>query len=180
MFVLQDLVRLPIQDALQIWRYPERAAFHCPVDTLLVMGAAQYDGDPSPVFQRRLDRAAELYLSGCSDRVVVAGGSQQGDRFSEGEAGVRYLRRGGIPGEALVAETESRTSYQNIRNSLPLIGGERLLIVTDDMHAYRSRWLARHFGFDAEVATVPASGNRLLYGGRELLSLLAYQSGYLR
>lgn len=180
MFLLQDLVRLPVQDALQIWRYPESVTFRCPVDAILVMGAAQYDGEPSPVFRRRLDRAAELYAAGCARQLIVTGGSQRGDRFSEGQAGLRYLREAGVPDAVLVAETRSRTSYQNIRNSLPLLDGDELLIVTDDMHAYRSRWLARYFGLDAEVATVATSGNRLMYGARELLSLLAYQSGYMR
>ena len=179
MFVLQDLVRLPLQDALQIWRYPQHATYRCPVDALLVMGAAQYDGKPSPVFQRRLDHAAELYFQDCSQQVVVTGGSLEGDRFSEGEAGVRYLLEAGVPREVLVAETESRDSFENIRNSLPLLDGDRVLIVTDDMHAYRSRWLARNLGLDAEVAAVQTNEDRLSYGARELLSLLAYQTGYL-
>lgn len=180
MFVLQDLVRLPLQDALQIWRYPASVTYRCPVDALLVMGAAQYDGDPSPAFRRRLDRAAELYFEGCSEQVVVTGGGQTGDRFSEGEAGVRYLLQEGVPAEVLVAETESHTSFENIRNSLPLLEGDEIIIATDDLHAFRSRWLARHFGLDAEVAVVPTREDRLSYWATEVLSLLAYQSGHLR
>lgn len=180
MFLFQDVVRLPLQDAVLIWRYPENVSYRCPAAVLLVMGAAQYDGQPSPAFQGRLDMAARLYREGCSKRIVVSGGDREGDRFSEGEAGVRYLVEQGIPAEFLVAETHARTSYENLRNSLPLLGSDEVLIVTDDMHAFRSRWLARHFGLEAEVVPVPTSEARWAYGGRELISLLAYQSGYLR
>ena len=61
------------------------------------MGAAQYDGTPSPVFARRLDRALELYRAGCAPRILVTGGKQPGDRFTEGGTGVRYLAARGVP-----------------------------------------------------------------------------------
>lgn len=180
LFLLQDPVRFPLADAVRIWAHRESANYRCPADSLLVMGAAQYDGVPSPVFRRRLDLAFELYLSGCAPQIVVSGGRGAGDRFSEGEAGTRYLSSRGVPEGALVAETEAGTSYENVRNSAPLLQGHRVLIVTDDMHAFRSRWLAEKFGLDASVATVSTESGRLAYGGRELVGLLAYQVGYLR
>jgi uncharacterized SAM-binding protein YcdF (DUF218 family) len=180
LFLLQDVIRLPLQAALQIWAYPDSASYSCPVDALLVMGAAQYNGQPSPAFRRRLDLAAELYGRGCAERIVVSGGRRAGDRFSEGEAGVAYLAGKGVPESDLLAETEATTSYQNVRNSLPLLAGSRVVIVTDDMHAFRSRWLARELGLAAEVAAVPVARGRLAYGGRELAGLLAHQTGYLR
>lgn len=152
----------------------------CPVDTLLVMGAAQYDGIPSPAFARRLDRALELYRAGCAERVLVTGGKRPGDRFTEGEAGARYLAGRGVPETALLRETKSRSSFENLRFSRPLVAGERLLIVTDDLHAYRTGLLARHLGLDAEVAPVATHGPRLSYRLREAAGVTAYLLGFYR
>ena len=152
----------------------------CPVDTLLVMGAAQYDGVPSPVFARRLDKALELYRAGCAPRILVTGGNKPGDRFTEGEAGVRYLGEHGVPEHALLSETESRSSFQNLSFSRPLIAGDRLLIVTDDLHAPRTKLLAKHLGLEAEVATVPTHGPRLSYRLREVAGVTAYLLGFYR
>src|SRR5690554_5603684 len=143
------------------------------------MGAAQYDGRPSPAFERRLERALALHEDGCVSRIVVSGGSRDGDRYSEGMTGVNWLREQGVPAEALLAEEQATSSWQNVRNSLPLIEG-RLVIVTDDLHAFRSSWVASQHGLDAQVATVPAGGSRLSYLGRELLGLLGYQLGLAR
>jgi uncharacterized SAM-binding protein YcdF (DUF218 family) len=172
------LILLLLQGVGGIWNYQADGAL-CPAGTILVMGAAQYDGRPSPAFQRRLDRALELFLEGCTERLVVSGGRQPGDRFSEGDAGVNYLHAAGVPAGALFSEDQATTSFENLRNSVPLIEGD-LLIVTDDMHAYRSSWLARHFGLDARVATVGTRSGRLVYGLRELLVLTSYQAGILR
>ena len=152
----------------------------CPVDTLLVMGAAQYDGVPSPVFTRRLDKALGLYRAGCAPRILVTGGNRPGDRFTEGEAGVRYLGERGVPEHALLSETESRSSFQNLSFSLPLIAGDRLLIVTDDLHAPRTRLLAKHLELEAEVATVTTHGPRLSYRLREAAGVAAYLLGVYR
>lgn len=149
----------------------------CPVDTLLVMGAAQYNGEPSPAFARRLDKAYDLYRAGCAGRVVVTGGKQPGDSFTEGGAGVRYLVARGVPTSALVAETQSRSSLENLRLAKPLLAGKRLLIVTDDLHAYRTELLARHLGLEAQVARVTTHGPRLGYALREAAGIAAYLLG---
>ncbi len=150
-----------------------------PDGTILVMGAAQYDGEPSPAFRRRLDEAWSLFEAGCAGRVVVSGGRRDGDRYSEGETGVIYLAGRGIPPEALKSEEHAVNSYQNLQNSLPLVDGD-LLLVTDDLHAYRSSWLARHFRLQASVATVRAGGPRLSYALRELVVITSYRLGFFR
>lgn len=149
----------------------------CPADTLLVMGAAQYDGVPSPAFARRLDRALELYEAGCAGKILVTGGKRPGDRFTEGEAGVRYLAARGVPEGALLKETKSRSSFENLTFSLPLVEGERVLIVTDDLHTYRTGFLAQEVGLDASVTGVPTNGPRLPYLLREAASVTAYLLG---
>ena len=94
---LQLLLLVPLlllmfvaRDALGIYLTP-KAPLTCQADTLLVMGAAQYNGTPSPAFARRLDRAFELYQDGCASAVIVTGGKQAGDAFSEGASGVGLL-----------------------------------------------------------------------------------------
>lgn len=155
-------------------------SLYCPADSLVVMGAAQYDGTPSPVFARRLDRAFELYWAGCAPRILVTGGKQPGDRFTEGEAGVHYLTDRGVPASALLSERKSRSSYQNLYFSEPLLRGQRIVIVTDDLHAYRTGLLARHLGLDAEVAPVTTHGPRLPYLMREAARITAYLLGIYR
>ncbi len=174
------LLVVTLESAFGIWWYPVAAQVACSADTLLVMGAAQYDGTPSPAFARRLDEALTLYEQGCAERIVVTGGKQEGDRFTEGDAGVAYLAAQGVPAEHLLAETKSRSSFQNLELSRPFIEHERVLIVTDDMHAYRTQWLAAHLGFDASVVPVDTGPLRLGYALRELLGLVAYTFGVFR
>jgi len=115
----------------------------------LVLGAAQYDGTPSPVFRARLDAALELYRSGRVRFVVVAGGRAAGDRFSEGAAGCRYLEARGVPHSALACETESRSTWTNLLRARPLLKSGPVWIVTDEPHLPRALLLARRLGLDA-------------------------------
>ena len=151
-----------------------------PADLLVVMGAAQYDGEPSPAFARRLGRALELFDLGCAPQILVTGGKQPGDRFTEGEAGARYLAERGVPAAALLRETESRSSFENLSFSEPLLRGKRLLIVTDDLHVYRTGLLARGLGLNAELAPVVTHGPRLPYLMREAAGVTAYFFGVYR
>jgi len=167
-------------NAVNIWTFPSRAVAACPADTLLVMGAAQYNGTPSPAFQRRLDKAFELYQAGCAPSVVVSGGKQEGDRTSEGQSGVAYLADLGVPSSALHAETRSATSFENLNMSLPFIQNTQLVIVTDDMHAYRTWWLSRHLQLDASLAPVHTQSAKRRYAFRELVILTAYEVGIIR
>lgn len=152
----------------------------CTAGAALVMGAAQYDGRPSPVFERRLHAALQLYDQGCIERIVVSGGSQPGDRTTEGEAGVRWLADRGVPEARLLAETESTTSAENVWLSASLVDDGPVLIVTDDLHTWRAVWLARRFGLDASGYGVPAGGSRASYVLRELTAMASYRVGWVR
>lgn len=165
-------------DAWQVWRYRVSAP-DCTAETALVLGAAQYDGEPSPALRRRLDHALELYRSGCVERVVVSGGKRPGDRFSEGEAGVRYLAAQGVPAAHLQSEETASNTLQNLIYGSELIGDRPIVIVTDDLHAHRSEWLARHLGVSATLATARVRGDRLRYGLRELMILTAFRLGFI-
>ena len=123
----------------------------------LVLGAAQYDGRPSPVFAGRLEAALELYRSGRVSRIIVSGGRSEGDRYSEGEAGCRFLAERGVPETALACETESRSTWENLLFSKPLLHGEPVWLVTDEPHLPRALLLARELGIDARGW--PVAGN---------------------
>lgn len=148
----------------------------CTGGSTLVMGAAQYNGQPSPAFERRLQRALDHYLEGCTDHIIVSGGRRAGDVFSEGGSGTAWLRERGVPPGKLSAEEEALNSWQNIRNSRPLVQG-KLQIVTDDLHAFRSGWVARRHGLEAALVTVPGGGSRKSYLLRELAGMIGYQLG---
>jgi len=115
----------------------------------LVLGAAQYDGVPSPVFRARLDAALELYRSGRADRIVVSGGRAPGDRYSEGGSGCRYLKRRGVPRTALACETESHSTWENLLRARTLLKPGPVWIVTDAPHLPRALLLARRLGIEA-------------------------------
>lgn len=131
-----------------------------PVDAIVVMGAAQYDGRPSPQLAARLDHAAALYAEGRAELVVVTGGKQPADRFTEAEASAAYLEERGVPPEALLLENDGRNSYQSlegVRDLLAARGLERVLIVTDPYHSLRSRLIAQELGLTAYVSPTPTS-----------------------
>nr|WP_240307601.1 YdcF family protein [Thermus caldifontis] len=123
-------------------------------DWIAVLGAAQYGGRPSPILERRLEAALLLYQKGLASRVAVAGGRLPGDRYSEGEVGCRYLRSKGVPQEALLCETQSQTTYENLLFLRPHLFG-RILLVTDTPHLPRALFLARLLSLEAEGYPVP-------------------------
>ena len=83
-------------------------------DAIIVLGAAQYNGKPSPVLQERLDHALELYRLGYAPRVVLTGGRQAGDKFTEATTGYIYLRQQGVPDAALLKEVGGTSSWTSL------------------------------------------------------------------
>lgn len=147
-----------------------------PHATLIVLGAAQYSGRPSPAFQRRLDHALQLYKVGQVKTIVVTGGRVPGDPYSEGEVGVDYLRGRGVPAAALIAETRSRTTIQNLQNARVYLPPHTpVTLVTDEAHAPRALALAQTLGMDANANPSPLSQRPdWRYLLREKLALAAY------
>jgi uncharacterized SAM-binding protein YcdF (DUF218 family) len=131
-----------------------------PVDAIVVMGAAQYDGDPSPQLAARLDHVAELWPQGLAPLVVVTGGNQPGDRFTEAEASANYLVARGVPADAIIQETSGHNTYESLQGAADLLaerGVSRVLIVTDPYHSLRSRLIAEDVGLTAYVSPTPTS-----------------------
>jgi len=147
---------------VQVWLATDDADAG-PADALVVLGAAQWDGRPSPVFQRRLDHAADLWAAGVAPRIVVTGGKQAGDRVTQGFAAYDYLRGRGVPDEALLVEVNGTDTYTELAASAGILRtagvGDRVVLVTDGYHALRTRIVAEEVGLDAGVS-VASEGTR--------------------
>ena len=87
-------------------------------DVMVILGAAQYNGRPSPVLKARLDHAVELFRAGLAPRVVVTGGMGTGDRISEATVGHRYLRAQSVPDSAIIVRPDGRTTDASMRSVL--------------------------------------------------------------
>jgi uncharacterized SAM-binding protein YcdF (DUF218 family) len=148
---------------VQVWR-AARADDARPADAIVVLGAAQYDGTPSPAFAARLDHARELYEQGIAPLVVVTGGKQQGDRFTEATVGADYLIARGVPESAILRETTSRNSWESLQASARFLfprGVKQVVLVSDPFHSLRIRLTAEEIGFDAVTSptgTSPITG----------------------
>lgn len=131
-----------------------------PSDAIVVMGAAQYDGRPSPQLAARLDHVVTLWQQGVAPLVVVTGGNRPGDRFTEAEAASRYLRDRGVPGDAIIEVGAGTTTHESVEAAASLMldrGIESVALVTDPYHALRSRLIVEREGFGVDVAATPDS-----------------------
>lgn len=131
-----------------------------PADAILVLGAAAYDARPSPVFQERIRHALDLYRRGYADTLVFTGGYGYGARFSESQVARRYAMREGVPADAILIETLSRTTYENLREARALMldrGLQRIIVVSDPLHMARALRLARRLGIDAVGSSTPST-----------------------
>lgn len=152
-------------------------------DAIIVLGAAQYGGRPSPVLRARLDHALGLWKTGRAPRVVLTGGRRPGDLLSEAAAGRRYLVRRGIPNEAMLLETEGRTTLASLRAAARLLrerqdGARRVLLVSDPFHMLRLELLARLEGLEplpspTRTSPITANGTVLEYMLRESVAIPA-------
>jgi uncharacterized SAM-binding protein YcdF (DUF218 family) len=124
-------------------------------DAIVVLGAAQYDGEPSPVFAGRLDHAALLYEQGRAERVLVLGGGQPGDRFTEAEAGRNYLIEKGVPADAIVPVPKGHTTFESLEAAVPVMrraGLESAFLVSDPWHNARVERMAEDLGIDGHAS----------------------------
>jgi len=143
-----------------------RAAGESPAqhaDAIVVFGAAEYAGRPSPVYRARLDHGFDLFQKGLAPVVITTGGAAQDPDFSEGGVGRDYLSRRGIPEKNLIAETQSSDTAQSaarVANIMRANGMKTCIAVSDAYHVFRIRALLEHEGVAAEVAPRPESRPR--------------------
>ncbi|MBA2682909.1 MAG: YdcF family protein [Gemmatimonadaceae bacterium] len=115
-------------------------------DAIVVLGAAQYEGHPSPVLKARLDHAAELWARGLAPRMIVTGGRGVGDTTSEAAVGMRYLVQRGVPADSISMDTEGLTTSQSmvaVRRFLGKRQSPAVILVSDPFHMLRLSILAR-------------------------------------
>jgi uncharacterized SAM-binding protein YcdF (DUF218 family) len=149
--------------AVLIWASRDEAR---PAQAIVVLGAAQYAGKPSPVLRARLDHALELWNRHLATLLILTGGTGSGDTTSEAAVGRTYARKHGVPDSAILVENEGRTTSESMRavaGMLEVRGLQTALLVSDPFHMLRLRILARRFGFTpytSPTRTSPISPNR--------------------
>jgi uncharacterized SAM-binding protein YcdF (DUF218 family) len=129
-------------------------------DVILVLGAAQYNGRPSPVFRSRLDHAISLYRRGLAPLMILTGGVGEGDTVSEAEVGRRYARLAGVPDSAMLVERHGHTSAESVAGAADLMRVRdlhRALAVSDSYHMLRLTVLGRRAGIHVLPAPVPGA-----------------------
>jgi vancomycin permeability regulator SanA len=144
---------------LEITREAEWQEIH-PADAIVVFGAAEYSGRPSPVYRARLDHAFELFQMGVAPVVITTGGAAADPSFNEGEVGHDYLMHRGIPDANLIAETTGSDTAQSAERIAVIMRTNHMrscVAVSDAYHVFRIRKLLQHEGLQVYVSPRPDS-----------------------
>jgi uncharacterized SAM-binding protein YcdF (DUF218 family) len=157
-----------------------------PADAIIVFGAAEYDGRPSPVFRARLDHANDLFRKGLAPVVITTGGAAADPNFSEGGVGRDYLMRKGVPESALIAETQASDTAESAERVAVIMRANRMrscIAVSDAYHVFRIRKLLEHEGVQVFLAPRPDSRPKSVWQRgmallRESGSYLAWRAGF--
>jgi uncharacterized SAM-binding protein YcdF (DUF218 family) len=131
-----------------------------PASAIVVLGAAQYVGHPSPVLRARLDHAIDLWRRKLAPLMIVTGGTGTGDTTSEAAVSQRYAMRRGVPASAILLETQGRTTSESMEGVAALMGSQSrrdVLLVSDPFHMLRLTILARRHGLEPFPSPTPAS-----------------------
>ena len=150
-------------------------------DAIVVFGAAEYSGHPSPVLRARLDHAFDLFQEGIAPVVITTGGAAADPSFSEGGVGRDYLERRGIPERNLIAETQGSDTAQSAVRVAVIMRANGLrscVAVSDAYHVFRIKRLLEHEGI-GPVYVAPRPDSRPHGAGQRLYALLREASSYL-
>jgi len=137
-----------------------------PAQSIVVLGAAQYDGHPSPVLRARLDHGIDLYSRGLGKVLVLTGGRGYGDTTTEADVGRSYARKHGVPDTAILLENKGRTTRESMLGVADLLqsrGIKTVILVSDPFHMLRLSITGRRFGltpYTSPTRTSPISPNR--------------------
>jgi len=149
--------------AVLLWSTIDQAR---PAESIVVLGAAQYDGHPSPVLRARLDHAVDLWNRHMAQIVILTGGRGPGDTTSEAAVGRSYVKKHGVPDTAILLENEGRTTRASliaVSRMLSDRGMKTAILVSDPFHMLRLWILSRRLGFTpytSPTRTSPISPNR--------------------
>jgi uncharacterized SAM-binding protein YcdF (DUF218 family) len=131
-----------------------------PADAAIVLGAAVYGTDPSPVFEERIKHAIDLYQQGRVKAIIFTGGKGDGEHVAESIAGSVYAIKHGVSGGAVFCETASHFTHENLLGAKAVVERQhfdRVLIVSDPLHMRRALTMARDFGLNAYSSPTPTS-----------------------
>lgn len=137
-----------------------------PSAAIVVLGAAQYAGRPSPVFRARLDHAIGLWKRGLAPRLILTGGMGAGDTTSEAAVGRRYAMRRGVPDTAILLESHGRTTSESLRavsGIMDALPAKTAILVSDPFHMLRLSIISGRLGLQPHTSptrTSPISRNR--------------------
>ena len=149
-----------------------------PADTIIVLGAAAYDAVPSPVFKARIEHGLHLFDDGLAGTLIFTGGyGGGGARFAESQVARRYAMRQGVPETAILIESTSQTTYQNLFEARRLMqehGLQRAIVVSDPLHMARALRLCRGLGIDALGSPTPTTRFRSFRTRWEFLAREVY------
>jgi uncharacterized SAM-binding protein YcdF (DUF218 family) len=144
-------VGVVVVTGVAVWRAAHRddAAHVASADVIVVLGAAQYDGRPSPVFAGRLEHAQLLFEQHRAPLVVILGAGQPGDASTEAQAGRDYLIASGVPADDVVAEPVGHTTFESLRGAAAYMRAHDLrsaFLVSDPWHNLRVKRMASDLG----------------------------------
>lgn len=132
-----------------------------PADAIIVLGAAAYDAKPSPVFEERIRHGIDLYKRGLAPKLIFTGGyGGVGARFSESQVARRYALRQGVPDKAILIESLSRNTHDNLRQASLLMQQHQLhdvIVVSDPLHMARALRISKELGIRAVGSPTPTS-----------------------
>jgi uncharacterized SAM-binding protein YcdF (DUF218 family) len=165
-----------------IW-WVARHDSHPRSDAIVVLGASQYNGSPSPVFAARLDHAKALYDEHVASRIITVGGKRPGDRTTEAQAGQDYLEAKGVPGDAILPVRTGSDTLQSVRAvsaAFKVHGWHSAVLVTDPWHCLRAQTMASDAGIAASTSpertgpAVDSRGTEVRYIWRETIAYIYY------
>jgi uncharacterized SAM-binding protein YcdF (DUF218 family) len=152
-----------------------------PADAIVVFGAAEYAGHPSPVLRARLDQGFELFRRGLAPVLITTGGAGADTKFSEGGVGRDYLMHRGIPERSLIAETQGRDTAESALRVGVIMranGVHSCVAVSDAYHVFRIRKLLEHEGI-GPVYVAPRPDSRPHSIVQRMIAVLREASSYL-
>jgi vancomycin permeability regulator SanA len=162
---------------VQVWMASRDDNVH-KAEAIVVFGAAQYNGRPSAVLRARLDHAVDLYHQHVAHYIVVTGGRQPGDKFTEATASADYLHTKGVPDSDILREVSGHSSWQSLASTASFLKVRHIkdvILVSDPFHSLRIGGMAAELGLDASTSptrTSPITGfDAAEYMGRETVAV---------
>ncbi len=183
--VLVVVVGAILASAVAVWNaaHTDDARRVGHTDAIVVLGAAQYNGNPSPVFRERLDQARLLYDQDRAPVIITLGSNEPGDRTTEAEAGRAYLLDQGVPSDAVIAEADGANTFESLEAAADYMDRHDLrsaFLVSDPWHNLRIKRMAGDLGIVPYASATghsaaSSSGTRLSGYARETFAYLAYR-----